>query len=273
MTDFNGMVAVVTGAGSGIGRALAQALAASGCQLALSDINQAGLDETVSQLPRAPAKVDTSLLDVADRNAVKAYAASVVERFGHVDIVINNAGVGVAGGAVEVSDADLDWLMGINFWGVVDSSRAFLPHLSTRPQAWLVNISSIFGIIGVPGQAAYNASKFAVRGYTEALWHEYEDSNVAICLVHPGGIKTAIARNSRVSAGVSAAEHSQGVNRFDELARTSPEQAAAVILEGIAKKRRRIYIGNDAKVISLLSRLLPNSYMRMLGRLFNNAGE
>lgn len=268
MSDFNGMVAVVTGAGSGIGRALAQQLAARGCRLALSDINRGELEKTVAQLPQGAQKVDARWLDVGDRSAVKDYAAAIIEHFGEVDIVINNAGVGLAGNAVDVSDTDLDWLMGINFGGVVDGSRAFLPHLSSRPRAWLVNISSIFGIIGVPGQAAYNASKFAVRGYTEALWHEYQDSNVTVCLVHPGGIKTAIARNSRVSASVSAAEHSQAVNQFEHMARTSPEQAAQVILEGMAKNRQRIYIGNDAKGMALVARLFPDNYLRILGRLF-----
>jgi short-subunit dehydrogenase len=270
---FTGKVAVVTGAGSGIGRALARELAGQGCLLALSDVNQAALDETVAQLSPAPAAIDARLLDVADRGALQAYATAVAGRFGHVDIVINNAGVAVAGNALEVSDADFEWLMGVNFWGVVNGSRAFLPQLATRPRAWLVNISSIFGIIGVPGQTAYNASKFAVRGYTEALWHEYQASNVTICLVHPGGIKTAIARNSRVSSGVDAAEHAQGVNRFEQLARTSPEQAAAVIVDGMERGSRRIYIGNDARVIAVLARMFPDNYMRILGRLFSSMRE
>lgn len=271
MVSLAGKVAVVTGAGSGIGRALAQELARRGCSLALSDVNQDSLHETAEPLAAVAPGVDARLLDVADRSAMNRYATAVVNHYGHVDIVINNAGVGVAGNAVDVSDADLDWLMGVNFGGVVNGSRAFLPHLATRPRAWLVNISSIFGIIGVPGQAAYNASKFAVRGYTEALWHEYRDSNVAVCLVHPGGIKTAIARNSRVSAGISGVERAQAVDRFDRIARTSPQQAAAVIADGMERQRRRIYIGNDARLVALLARLFPDNYMAILGRLLNAA--
>lgn len=269
MTEFNDKVAVITGAGSGIGRALAQELARQGCRLALSDISQDGLAQTVDLLGLGPERLHCELLNVADRAAFKAYAATVVAHFGQVDIVINNAGVGLMGSVSEVSDEDFDWLMGINFWGMVDGSRAFLPHLQTRPQAWLVNVSSIFGIIGVPGQAAYNASKFGVRGFTEALWHEYNDSNITVCCVHPGGIKTAIARNSRASASIEPHQHSAGAELFEQMARTTPEQAAVVIVEGMRKHRRRILIGGDAKFMALLTRLMPDNYWRVLERFLS----
>jgi NAD(P)-dependent dehydrogenase (short-subunit alcohol dehydrogenase family) len=268
MEQFKGKVAVVTGAGSGIGRALALQLADQGCLLALSDISVEGLAQTEALLP-ADCKVMSVQLDVANRQAIKDYALATVAHYGAVDIVINNAGVGLIGDVLDISDEDFDWLMDINFWGMVNGSRAFLPHLEQRPQAWLVNLSSIFGVIGVPGQAAYNASKFGVRGFTEALWHEYRDTSVTVCCVYPGGIKTNIARASRASRSVTEDRHSEGAARFDELARTTPEQAASIILQGMAKKQNRILIGKDARLISLLARLFPQSYGRLIARIFD----
>lgn len=270
MEQFKGMVAVVTGAGSGIGRALALQLADHGCVLALSDISVDALAQTEALLP-PECKVMSVQLDVADRQAIKDYALATVAHYGAVDIVINNAGVALIGNVLDVSDEDFDWLMDINFWGMVNGSRAFLPHLEKRPQAWLVNLSSIFGVIGVPGQTAYNASKFGVRGFTEALWQEYRDTSVTVCSVHPGGIKTNIAKSARASVGVTHQNKNDGVSRFDELARTSPEQAAAVIIQGMAKRQARILIGKDAWLISLVARLFPRSYGRVFGHLFDKA--
>src|SRR5690349_6225564 len=197
MYDLNGKVAVVTGAGSGIGRALAQGFAARGCKLAIADINEANLAETAKSLGT---EVMTHKLDVADRAAVYAFAAAVQQRFGTAHVIVNNAGVAVSQTVDALDYKDFEWLMGINFWGVVYGTKAFLPMLTEQNEGAIVNISSVFGIIAVPAQAAYNSAKFAVRGFTECLRHELKEagSQVKSICVHPGGIKTNIVRNARV---------------------------------------------------------------------------
>lgn len=258
-------VAVITGAGSGIGRALALQLNREGCALQLSDINPDTLNETIARCPRKDIAVSGQVLDVADKSAVHAWADQISADQGHVDIVINNAGVALIS-TVEDSDYEhLEWLMGINFWGVVYGTMAFLPLLRKARQGHLVNISSVFGIIGVPTQSAYNAAKFAVRGYTEALRHEMADTNVHVCCVHPGGIKTNIARDAR-GGDVNVTAEERG-NEFHKLAKTTPESAAAQIIRAIEKRRKRLLIGRDAKYLSLVSRLFPVNYLHLLPKL------
>ena len=258
MAYTHGKIAVITGAGSGIGRALAQQLNREGCELYLSDISAQGLDATRASLENNNAAASTQVLDVADRAGVHAWAEHIAAEKGHVDIVVNNAGVALMAMVQDSDYEHLEWLMNINFWGVVHGTMAFLPLLRKSSQGHLLNISSIFGIIGVPTQSAYNASKFAVRGYTEALRQEMEGTNVHVCCVHPGGIKTNIARNARGGEpGVSSDERA---SEFDKFARTTAESAAAQMIRAIEKRKKRLLIGNDARYISLLSRLIPVKY-------------
>ena len=262
MTYCTGKTAVITGAGSGIGRALALQLNSQGCELHLSDISTAGLEETLAALPRPEVKASSLQLDVADRQAVYAWAEHIAAVQGHVDIVINNAGVAYTATVEESDDEHQQWLMNINFWGVVYGTQAFLPLLGKSQQGHLLNISSVFGLIGVRTQSIYNAAKFAVRGYTEALRQELDGSNIHICCVHPGGIKTNIARSSRGSAlGESADERNAN---FEKHARTTAESAAAQMIQAIEKRKKRLLIGADAKYISLVSRLFPVNYPGLL---------
>lgn len=264
MKNLQGRVAVVTGAASGIGRALARGLFAEGCHLALSDIDSEGLAALGQELSAPNRRVSLHALDVADRAAVHAYAELVMREHGGVDLVINNAGVTVIDSAETTSYEDFDWVMGINFWGVVHGSRAFLPYLKLAPEGCLVNISSIFGLVGFPGQAAYNASKFAVRGFTESLNQELRltGQKLRAISVHPGGIDTNIARAARFTSSVKwIGKQDEVIKRFSsQLARTSPEQAAARIIKGIKGKEFRILIGADAYATDLLQRLLPRGY-------------
>jgi short-subunit dehydrogenase len=262
MTYVLGKIAVITGAGSGIGRALALQLNREGCELYLSDINGGTLRETLGMLSRKDVPANSHILDVADKAGVHAWAEQIAAARGHVDIVINNAGVALIA-TVEDSDYEnLEWLMGINFWGVVYGTQAFLPLLRRAPQGHLINLSSVFGLIGVPTQSAYNAAKFAVRGYTEALRQEMHGTNVHVCCVHPGGIKTNIASAAR--GGNAAMSVEERGSEFEKLARTSPEVAAQKIIAAIEKRKKRLLIGLDATVISLLCRLFPVSYPRFL---------
>jgi NAD(P)-dependent dehydrogenase (short-subunit alcohol dehydrogenase family) len=266
---------VVTGAASGIGRALAVELAKRGANLAISDVNDAGLSETASQAQSAGAgvKVSTFHLDVADRDAVLAHAGEVASEFGRVNLVFNNAGVAVAATVEETTWEDFDWLMGINFWGVVHGTKAFLPHLIESGDGTLVNISSVFGFIGVPSQSAYNSAKFAVRGFTEALRQEMlmDDKPVRVHCVHPGGIRTNIARSARVPAN-SEVDKDQLARDFDRIARTSPERAARTILRGVDRGKPRILVGPDAYLINGFERFLGARYEGVLARLSKRSG-
>jgi len=262
MAYVNGKIAVITGVGSGIGRALALQLNREGCQLYVSDINADGLSETLGMLSRKDIPADGQVLDVADKGAMHAWADRVAAADGHVDIVINNAGVALMS-TVEDSDYEnFEWLMGINFWGVVYGTQAFLPLLRQSHQGHLVNLSSVFGLISMPTQSAYNAAKFAVRGYTEALRQEMEGTNVHVCCVHPGGIKTNIALAAR--GGDPAVRAEERGSDFEKLARTTPGAAAGKIIKAIEKRRKRLLIGRDAAIISLLYRLFPISYPRFI---------
>ena len=268
MKTFRGRVAAVTGAGSGIGRALARELAARGAHLALSDINEATLAETVMlcEAAGAAAKITSQRVDVADRDAVYAWADQVVADHGRVNLIFNNAGVALAAGIEAMSYEDFEWLMSINFWGVVHGTKAFLPHLKAVGEGHVINMSSVFGLISVPGQAAYNAAKFGVRGFTDALRMELEMSpcGVSCTTVHPGGVKTNIARNARVDPSMALGDPEAAADEFDKMARTTPESAARQILLGVTRDRRRVLVGPDAAVIDLVSRLPAAASQRLI---------
>lgn len=265
MQALNGKVAVITGAGSGIGRALAEQLAREGCALALADIHQENLESLAAELRLAGVKVSCHVLDVAQRAAVYAFADEVLAHHDGAQIIINNAGVAVSQTVADLTYDDFEWLMGINFWGVVYGTKAFLPHLLQKNDGHIVNISSIFGIIGVPTQSAYNASKFAVRGFTEALRQELAGTRVSATCVHPGGIKTNIARSARFYRDMAGnRDAARSAAQFDKLARTTPEEAARVIIDGIKRKQPRVLIGADARLLDRLQRLLPVGYTRIL---------
>jgi NADP-dependent 3-hydroxy acid dehydrogenase YdfG len=264
MKLFADRVAVITGAGSGIGRALAVELAGRGARLAISDIDTSAVAATAELARAVGAEVEHHTLDVSDREAVFAHADAVEERFGSVNLLINNAGVAVSKTVLEMPLEDIEWLMGINFWGVVYGTKAFLPKLIASGDGHLVNLSSIFGMIGVPEQSAYNAAKFAVRGFTEALRQEMLMARlpVKVSCVHPGGVKTGIARNAR-SATRSSEELAQA---FDRIAMLRPERAAQIILSGVERDRPRIFVGRDAHAIDLMQRILGSGYERIVAR-------
>lgn len=272
MKQLQNRVAVITGAASGIGRALAVRLAEKGARLAISDVNAEGLEETRDRVASLGAEVDARPLDVADRHAVFAYADAVAELFGGVNLVINNAGVTVVGTVAETSIEDFEWLMGINFWGVVYGTKAFLPYLQRAEAGHIVNISSVFGIIAVPQQSAYNASKFAVRGFTEALRQELDGkrSHIGCTTVHPGGIKTNIARAARRIGDdpiAGKANPEKAAAAFEKMARTTPEQAADTILRGVASNKKRVLIGPDAYAIDAVQRSLPTTYQSIIAKM------
>lgn len=261
-------VAVVTGAASGIGRALSVRLAEEKIAgIAVSDINEEGLTETAAMVEKIGVPVSSHLTDVSDLKQVEQLADDVIARHGGVTHLINNAGVGLFGTFEQVSIEDFEWLMGINFWGVVYGCKVFLPILKQQSEAHIVNVSSVFGLIAPEEQTAYCSSKFAVRGFTESLRHEMAGTNVAVSCVHPGGILTNIARNSRLGRDTPEEWKRQGAKFFDKVAKTTPETAAEVIIQGIKSGETRILIGQDAKTISLLSRLFPKRYLRIMERI------
>jgi butyryl-CoA dehydrogenase len=268
MQTFNGRVAAITGAGSGIGRALARELAARGAHLALSDIDETGLAETVTLCEGLGVKVTSQPLDVADRQAVYAWADKVVDEHGKVNLIFNNAGVALVATVEAMSYQDFEWLMNINFWGVVYGTKAFLPYLKAAGEGHVINLSSVFGLVSVPSQSAYNAAKFAVRGFTNALRMELEieGAGVSCTTVHPGGIKTNIARNARIDASITslAGDLDEARNQFDRMAVTRPEKAARQILTAVEHDRRRALVGPDAPVIDFISRLPAGLYQRVL---------
>jgi short-subunit dehydrogenase len=270
MTTIRGAAAAVTGAASGIGRALALELAARGCDLALADRDEAGLQAVAAEIAKTHSrKVTVHRVDVGEPGEIDAFAQAASGRHPGLNIVVNNAGVALLGQFTEIDQAQMDWLININFWGVVHSTRAFLPQLSRQHEAHIVNLSSIFGIIAPPGQSAYAASKFAVRGFSESLRHELQmaESPVRVSVVHPGGVATNIARNSRTGVGVTDNERrAQAIERFDTVAKTTPAAAALRIIKGIEKNQPRILIGNDARMMDLLQRFLPGTYWAVLAR-------
>ena len=270
MKDFRGRVAAITGAGSGIGRALANDLARRGAHLALSDIDDDGLAGTVTECEGFGVKITSHHLDVAERDAVYAWADRVVADHGKVNLIVNNAGVALGATVEAMSYEDFEWLMNINFWGVVYGTKAFLPHLEQSGEGHIVNVSSVFGLISVPSQSAYNAAKFAVRGFSDTLRMELgiDGANVSVTTIHPGGIKTNIVRNARLDASVSdvAGDPEKAIRDFERAFITSPDKAARQILRAVQRDRRRALIGPDAKVIDLISRMPAALYQSVLTR-------
>ena len=269
MREFRDRVCVITGAGSGIGRALALELAGRGARLALSDIDAERVAETAGRCAARGAEAESYALDVAAREAVFAHAAAVAERFGQIDLVVNNAGVALAKDVLDTPIEDYEWIMAINFWGVLYGSKAFLPHLISSGAGHLVNVSSVFGIFAVPGQSGYNAAKFAVRGFTEALRQEMllAGHPVAVSCVHPGGIATNIARAARTDEGTPDELDAA----FRKIARTSPAKAAVTILRGVERRRARILIGPDAEALDVMTRLLGSRYQGIVWRAAKRA--
>jgi short-subunit dehydrogenase len=282
MTAILGAAVAVTGAASGIGRALAIELAARGADLALADRDEAGLQSAAAEIATsstrtgATRKVSLHRLDIGDSEAVTAFAREAIATHPALNIVINNAGVALLGQFHEIDQAQMEWLFNINFWGAVHATRAFLPHLAGQPASHIVNLSSIFGIVAPPGQTAYSAAKFAVRGFSEALRHELQmaKSPIRLSVVHPGGIKTNIVRNSRAGSGVTDNERRvQSIERFDAIAQTSAKDAALRIIKGIEKNEPRILIGSDARFMDLLQRFRPATYWNVMAKRIEKASK
>lgn len=270
MKNLTGKVAALTGAGSGIGRCLALQLADEGCNVALADINEAGLKETVG-LMNKKVNVSTHKVDVADRDQVRTFAAQTVKHHGCVDLVINNAGVCVADLIETVSYENFEWIMGINFWGVVYGTKEFLPYLKQRSEAHIVNISSINGIVPSPNEGTYNASKFAVKGFTETLHQELRKTNIRVSCVHPGWIKTNIANNTRWGGhltvpGISPEKVKSILDK--QLFRTLPEDAVKTIISGIKRNNRRIIVCPEAGALDYMTRLFPRTAVTFMAWSF-----
>ena len=260
MKSLRGRVVVITGAGSGIGRALAIACAAEGARVAISDIDEAGLATTQHAITARGGAARAPRLAVADRDAVYAYADQVMADYGVVHLLVNDAGVSLTGDLIDLVDADLEWIVGVNFWGVVHGSRAFLPHLIASGDGHLVTISSLFGLVSIPGQSAYNATKYAVRGLTEAIREEMLVAGhpVGVTVVHPGGVKTGIVRNGRASIRIDLARMA---DEFDvELARTTADRAAATILRAVRRNQPRVLVGADAHAVHHFARIIGARY-------------
>jgi len=265
MRPLSDRIAVVTGAGSGIGRALANALAAKGCHLALADVNAAGLADTAAHAARPGRRVSTHVVDVADREAMRAFAEAVVAAHGHVHLLINNAGVALDGRFEDLPLDDVEWLLGVNLCGVIHGCAFFLPHLRREREAHIVNISSLFGLIGVPENSIYCASKFAVRGFSESLWTELAGSGIGVTCVHPGGVKTNIVRSARLR---DESRRAVVVSDFDRTARMTPERAAARIVAAVERGSMRLRLGPETYVGDWAKRLAPATTQRLVARIY-----
>ena len=264
---FAGKTAAISGAGDGIGRALSQRLNEAGCHLWLSDINPEKLAETCASLDDARGRVTSQVVDCGQRDALFSWAEAVSADTGSLDALFNNAGVGYGARFADSNEENFEWLIDINFWGVVHATRAFLPLLTQAERGHLVNLSSIFGMVGIPTQTAYNAAKFAVRGFSEALQAEYMDSNLYVSSVHPGGVQTNIARSARTDGAGNMADADERDQQFRRLAKTTPERAADIILRGTARGKRRIMVGWDAWLILQLTKILPTRYHWVTARV------
>lgn len=263
--DLAGKTALITGAAGGIGAALACGLATRGAHLILTDRDMDGLERLRDRLAggQGKGKVEIRRLSVEDTGQIAELAQSPAQG---PDLLINNAGVALGGAFDDLDMADFDWLMRVNFFGPIHLTKALLPLMSARPDAMIVNISSIFGLVAPPGQTAYAASKFALRGFSAALSHELSGGPVSVCCVHPGGVRTNIARAARTAKGIGAAERDDGIAAMERSFRLSAEQAATVILDGIERRRARILVGRDVRLVSVLERLMPVGYWKILRR-------
>lgn len=266
MLKLLGRTAVVTGAAGGIGRGIALALARRGSRLALADIDDAELARTAGEIAAQGGHVSRHHLDVSNAGEVAAFPERVLAEHPGVDIVVNNAGVAVGGTFEQVAEEDFEWLFGVNFWGVVRMTRAFLPYLHQSEEARIVNLSSIFGIIAPPGNTAYCASKFAVRGFSESLRHELRKTRIGVTVVHPGGVATSIARNARMPKTNSSEEEEAKRKSFEAFLRMPPEVAGETIVRGVERRKARILVGSDAKRLAVIERLMPLRYWNLLGR-------
>ena len=280
MKNFHNKVAAITGAASGIGRALALNLAREKCDLALSDVNEVGLQETAEQVRALGVKVTTTKVNVADRAAMHAWADQVVKDHGKVNLIFNNAGVALGNTVEDASYEDYEWIMGINLWGVIHGTKAFLPYLKQTGDGHVINVSSIFGLFSQPTQSGYNMTKFAVRGFTESLRQELDLDNcgVSATCVHPGGIKTNIAKNARMDDSVLKLTGGKGstekmTQQFEQMFVTTPDKAAQVILNAVRRNARRVLIGNDAKATDVMQRLLPQVYQKLVTTSFKLANR
>ena len=265
--DLKETVALVTGAGGGIGAALAFALAKAGATLVLVDKNAAGLDTTAARIASIGGKTSVHALDLVDEAAILALEPIVRAEHGRLDLLVNNAGVAYGGTFADMELDDFEWVMDINFRATVRMTHAFLPMLRAAPKAQIVNISSLYGIVAPPGQTAYSASKFAVRGFSEALRHEYLGTPLGVTVVHPGGVATGIARNARISSKLDPREVEKGQKQMEKLLKLSPEKAAAQIMRGIETRAWRVIVGNDAKMVTLVQRVRPVRYWLTIARL------
>ena len=269
MKNFKGKVAAITGAGSGIGQQLAVLLAKEGCNLSLSDVSEAGLAATVELVKPFKINVTTQKVDVSDQAQVAAWAKETVAKHGQVNLIFNNAGVAMGSTVEGMSYKDLEWMMDINFWGVVYGTKEFLPLLKQSGDGHIINISSLFGLTAQPTQSAYNASKFAVRGFTESLRQELDMQNLGVSstCVHPGGIRTNIAKSARMSDSLSTLgmNAQKSIKDFDKMLRILPEEAARQILNAVRHNQRRLLIGNDAKILDLMQRIMPQGYQKVFG--------
>ena len=269
VSSFKNKVAAITDAGSGMGQALSISLAKKGCAVAISDIDESTLNETLEKTSPY-GNVTVHAVNVAERRQVERFAAEVQAQHGKINMIFNNAGVSVTNSVARFSYEDFEWLMDINFWGVVYGTKAFLPYLERVDEAHIVNTASIFGVIAVPTQSAYNASKFAVRGFTYALRQELEDTHIGVSCVQPGGVKTNIAQASRyVPSDNDSLTKEEFINRFEHMAQLTPEQAAEQILRGVLGNKTQILVGRDAKLLALIERLFPVSYHRVLGAVWS----
>ena len=266
MLKLAGRTAVVTGAASGIGRAIATSLARRGCNLALADIDDKALHTAALEIAAQGVRVSKHHLDVSDREEVTALPEPVVAEHGRVDVLVNNAGVALGGTFEQVTETDFEWLFGINFWGVVWMTRAFLPLLHNSDDARIVNLSSVFGLIAPPGNTAYSASKFAVRGFSESLRHELRKTSIGVTVVHPGGVATSIVRSARMPKTNSPEEDEAKRKSFETVLTLPPEIAGETIVRGVENRKARVLVGKDAKVLALIERLMPVNHWNLVGR-------
>lgn len=265
MRQFKDKICVITGAASGIGAACAHAMAAQGAVIVGTDLRADMLAETKASVEAEGGKMHTYLVDVADRDAMFDLAAEVEKHHGGADLILNNAGVAFGAPVAEMQLDDLKWLMDVNFWGVVNGTQAFLPHLIKKNSGHVANVSSIFGLISVPTQSGYNAAKYAVLGFTDALRHEMRGTDIGVSTIHPGGINTNIVRHARLPQGPEAEiEREEAIERFAQFTMTQPDGAAKVIIKGVKKNKARILIGPDAHVVDWIKRLFPSHYLRLL---------